>query len=222
MSQEIKSEDGTKTIKVKPTKGAKYPYERYNWTIAEFDVAKLWDAVDDDQAKHASTLDIDGAYKMIGAIMGVGLSSRVEGLNGYEYATTDDVDYSVPVLVVEYVADPRDPNSVSTLVVDGWSRIYKAHRDGFRSLPCYFFSDERVRELGAIEDYVRDRREKELADRVAIAEVVEALLDNMESEVERSKWRDLHNRYDLPYSEAYDDLRILIDEWKEGKKSGRD
>lgn len=212
------NEDGSRSFTVKPTAGAKFrDYERFSYMVAEWDVVKLWDSLLEEEYGPASSLEIESAYKMIGAVMGVGLSSRKEGLSGAEYALSDDVDYSVPVLVVEYAPDPKDPDSKSILVVDGWSRIKKAYEDGFRSLPCYFFSDERVREIGAIDDLARKRITDRNEKRAAIAKVVQDLLDNFERTVESHKWRDLPHRFDLQYSEEIDDLAELLESWKEGE-----
>lgn len=208
----IQNEDQTQTFTVRPAHGRKWDHESFTFGMTTWDVTKLWNAVEEGRQVH--TVDIESAYSMINAIMGVGLTPRDEDMTGEEYALSDQVDFTVPVLLAHWEVDPKE--EPSTMVIDGWSRIFKAYRQGFRTLPCYVFTDQEVRDLKAIDDPIRRNRERKDATKTALAEIVHDFLDNLDRHLDRHQWKKFRD-LDLLYSTEVDELAEIVESWKEGE-----
>lgn len=217
MKMELKTETGTKELEVTPATGRKWDHEVFQFAVTEWKTSKLWDLVTEGREVH--TVEISEAHKMINSILGVGLTSREDGMTGEQYAMSDHVDIRVPILLAQWTLDPD--KGLTTMIVDGWSRIAKAYALGFRELPCYLITEEEVAQVGGIYDPIREKREDNSKQRAALAEMFLDLLDNMDTALDSHKWRKFRE-LDLLWSDPVDDLAELVESWKNGDKDLRE
>lgn len=126
---------------------AKFDGEQYSLLHLTWDVSELWRRIDNDRVLH--TIDVEPLYntwlKHIDQntnqiyLGGVALVSRVEGVTGKAYAMSDAIDLTVPLLASE-VYNPDKPEQPDHMIIDGWSRVYKAYHTGVATLQVYLIT----------------------------------------------------------------------------------
>lgn len=137
---------------IKPRYGVKNRNEEFVFVSREFDVSAAWRLIAKDRKTDSVNVpklyedflkdndfdffadsnfterDEKGARRMIRSfsLFGINISKPK--------AMSDEVDITVPVLVAPIIVDDVVK---SHMVIDGWHRVYKAHKQGVESLPAF-------------------------------------------------------------------------------------
>lgn len=137
---------------IKPRYGVKYQNERFTFVSREFDVSAAWALIAKDRKTETVNVlklyedflkdndfdffadsnyterDEKGARRMIQTMSFFAISVNKDK------ALSDVVDFTVPVLVSPIIVDD---DVKSYMVIDGWHRIYKAHKHGLTEMPAF-------------------------------------------------------------------------------------
>lgn len=96
-----------------------HPYEHYKLMTLELDIAKAW--------KLVNRWD---PFKRLSHLREVPLPLNSLALHIIDTKRAQTADLTVPLLVGQF-------ETFQPLVIDGWHRIYRAHKEGRKSLPGF-------------------------------------------------------------------------------------
>jgi hypothetical protein len=105
-----------------------------------WDVAQAKELIRSKRPRTVAAMDISGVADLIGKPPVDGKVSIHLGISvNWEVAASDDVDLTVPVILVPY----RD----SFIPIDGWHRIAKAKILGVTELPCVVMNKAETKQI---------------------------------------------------------------------------
>lgn len=128
----IYTEDGF-VQSITPRYGIKHHYEHFVLLTMGFNVAKAWHMIP--KARKTEPIQIENLYNAFLADEDIDLIHI-----NTKYAMTDEVDITVPLLIAQL-------NPTKSMVINGWHRIYKAHKLGVATLPAFVLSLSETKEI---------------------------------------------------------------------------
>lgn len=147
---------------VKPLYGVKRQDEWFTFAFREFDVAAAWRLIE--KGREMKTISTESAYDYYlkdndfdfnaesnwsepndrGGRRMIKMPSLIGVTIDIKKAMSDEVDYSVPLLVAPIFAEGKFAGHV---VIDGWHRAYKAYKQGVKELPAFVLTEKEAKQI---------------------------------------------------------------------------
>lgn len=143
---------------ITPRFGLKHPYEQFYLFNRAFDITAAWNLIA--RTRKTQMIGIESIYKQFLDGNDVDLedernwekidekgSRRLKKIAlplisiDIEKAMSDEVDYSIPLLVAPMLGG----KTTSFMVIDGWHRLFKAYKVGIKELPAFVLSTAETR-----------------------------------------------------------------------------
>ena len=107
-------------------------HETYQFLNVRFDVRKALGMITRGEILQEGPMALEGAVQMLG----------IHHINEEHADKITELRLEVPVILVEF--DP-DGDGAAMMLIDGWHRVWKAHKLGRETLPAVLINGEEVR-----------------------------------------------------------------------------